>query len=289
MSTKFNLRSSFDYLFEQINILCEEIKSSEVVNCDYYLLPEVTEEDENKAPDNISVSKITGDVALEKCLSGYQDVFVGNKKSGKILTRHPGLIAINDPNFSLKSRIIEVNKAKKNFKEAILEINNNDARFEAVHNAVPNLITLAAYRKIHFEDATPYSVRFTWMKKHSSMTLSKKVALEMLNKSSGYSNPRVIDQQNWLQIVESEKLRVGSLSEKSKLRIKRPTRVTPEVNVRFSAKNRYHVSAALPFILLNPQSETKIGELTSYSSSNVDVRKKDYSYLIERIYLENLD
>ncbi|MBQ4813224.1 DNA replication terminus site-binding protein [Pseudoalteromonas luteoviolacea] len=289
MSSKFNLRSSFDYLFDQINILCEEIKHADVVSCHYYLLPEVTEEDEKKAPDNIPVSKVTGEDALDKCLNGYKDVFVGNKKSGKILTRHPGIISIKDPDLSLKARLVEVNKAKQSFKESILEINNNDARFEAVHNAVPNLITLAAYRKIHFEDAIPYSVRFTWMKKHSSLTLSKKEALEMLNKSSGYSNPRVIDQQNWMQIVESEKLRVGSLNEKSKLRIKRPTRVTPEVNIRFTAKNRYHVSAALPFILLNPQQETKIGELTDYSSSNVDVRKKDYSYLIERIYLENLD
>ncbi|OCQ21522.1 DNA replication terminus site-binding protein [Pseudoalteromonas luteoviolacea] len=289
MSSKFNLRSTFDYLFDQINILCEEIKHADVVSCRYYLLPEVTEEDEKKAPDNIPVSKVTGEDALDKCLNGYKDVFVGNKKSGKILTRHPGIISINDPDLSLKARLVEVNKAKQSFKESILEINNNDARFEAVHNAVPNLITLAAYRKIHFEDAIPYSVRFTWMKKHSSLTLSKKEALEMLNKSSGYSNPRVIDQQNWMQIVESEKLRVGSLNEKSKLRIKRPTRVTPEVNIRFTAKNRYHVSAALPFILLNPQQETKIGALTDYSSSNVDVRKKDYSYLIERIYLENLD
>ncbi|KZN35812.1 DNA replication terminus site-binding protein [Pseudoalteromonas luteoviolacea] len=289
MSTKFNLRSSFDYLNNQLSLLCEEIESGEIVDSHYFSLPKITEEDEKKAPENIVVEKFSGELALKKCLSGYQDLFVDDKKSGKVLTRHPGIILINDPELKLKSRILDVNKAKQAFKETILEINNNDARFEAVHNAIPNLITLAAYRKIHFEDAIPYSVRFTWMKKHSSMTLSKKAALEMLHKSSGYSNPRVIDQQSWFQIVESEKIRVGSLSEKSKLRIKRPTRVTPEVNVRFTAKNRYHVSGALPFILLNPQKETKIGELPNYNASNIDVRKKDYSYLIERIYLENLD
>ncbi|MCF2857821.1 DNA replication terminus site-binding protein [Pseudoalteromonas sp. SMS1] len=289
MSKKFNLRSNFDYLNDQISLLCDEIRDSEIVTCYYFSLPDITEEDENKAPEEILVSKLSGELALEKCLSGFKDLFVDDKKSGKILTRHPGIIAVNDSDLKLKSRLIDVNKAKQSFKDAILEINNNDARFEAVHDAVPNLITLAAYRKIHFEDAIPYSVRFTWMKKHSSITLSKQAALEMLNKSSGYSNPRVIDQQSWFQIVETEKLRVGSLNEKSKLRIKRPTRVTPEVNIRFTAKNRYHVSGALPFILLNPQKETKLGELPDYSAANIDTRKKDYSYLIERIYLETLD
>ncbi|MBQ4838133.1 DNA replication terminus site-binding protein [Pseudoalteromonas luteoviolacea] len=289
MTTKLILRSSFDYLFDQLNLLCEELKEKEISYSSYYQLPEIKSEDEKKAPEEIQVTKILGNEAFEKCLSGFTDVFVGQKKSSKILTRHPGLIAIDDIDGKIKSRLIEVNKSKEQFKNTVLEINNNDARFEAVHNAIPNLITLAAYRKIHFEDAIPYSVRFTWMKKHSTTTLSKKVALEMLNKSSGYSNPRVIDQQSWQQIVELEKVRLSSLGEKTKLRIKRPTRVTPEVNVRFTAKNRYHVSGALPFILLNPQKETKIGSLNNFSSKNEDVRKKDYSYLIERIYLENLE
>ena len=76
-----------------------------------------------------------------------------------------------------------------------MAIDNNDARFEAVHNAVPNLITLAAYRKIHFQSESPFSVRFTWMHKHATKTLTKKMALEMLDKSAGYRNPRMIDQQ----------------------------------------------------------------------------------------------
>ncbi|ESP92530.1 MULTISPECIES: DNA replication terminus site-binding protein [Pseudoalteromonas] len=289
MSTKLILRSSFDYLFDQLNLLCEELKEKEISYSSYYQLPEIKAEDEKKAPEEIQVTKISGNEAFDKCINGITDLFVGQKKSSKILTRHPGLIAVDDADGKIKSRLVEVNKSKEQFKNTVLEINNNDARFEAVHNAIPNLITLAAYRKIHFEDSIPYSVRFTWMKKHSTTTLSKKVALEMLNKSSGYSNPRVIDQQSWQQIVELEKVRLSSLGEKTKLRIKRPTRVTPEVNVRFTAKNRYHVSGALPFILLNPQKETKIGSLSNFSSKVEDTRKKDYSYLIERIYLENLE
>ncbi|WP_218108082.1 DNA replication terminus site-binding protein, partial [Photobacterium damselae] len=69
--------------------------------------------------------------------------------------------------------IAQVNNAKAAFKNCILAIDNNDARFEAVHNAMPNLITLAAYRKIHSESESPFSVRFTWMHKHATKTLTK--------------------------------------------------------------------------------------------------------------------
>ncbi|MEJ6476264.1 DNA replication terminus site-binding protein [Pseudoalteromonas piscicida] len=286
---KFNIRSTFDILTSHINQLCEELKSADVKKATFYELPEVKKIDEELAPTQINVTKIDGEIALKKCLDAYQDIFLNNRESGKLLQRFPGLILVNDPKDSIKSRINEVNLAKENFKNTILEITNNDARFEAVHNAVPNLMTLAAYRKIHSESETPFSVRFTWMKKHATKVLTKEAALEMLNRSSHYSNPRMIDQEKWQQLVEQEKYRVSSLTENSKLRIRRPTRVTPEVNIRYTAKNRYHVSAALPFILLNPHPDTKLGELNNFVEKDNHPRKREYNFLVDRIYLERFD
>ncbi|RZM80729.1 DNA replication terminus site-binding protein [Pseudoalteromonas rubra] len=289
MKNKLSIRSHFDYLFDQVSLLCEEIKHADITKAYYYRLPPVQKKDELSAPEKIHVEKITGDLALANCIASYKDLFIEKKESGKVLTRHPGIILVNDPNDELKNRLVEVNLAKEAFKELVLEIANNDARFEAVHSAVPGLVTLAAYRKIHFEQSIPYSVRFTWMTKHSTKSLSKKAALEILQRSSQYTNPRAIDQQSWQTLLKQEKIRVSSLPSTSKLRIRRPTRVSPEVNVRFSAKNRYHVSGALPFVLLNPQEETKIGELKNYMRDDSDPRKKEYNYLIERIYLEEAE
>ena len=170
-----------------------------------------------------------------------------------------------------------------------MAIDNNDARFEAVHNAMPNLITLAAYRKIHSESESPFSVRFTWMHKHATKTLTKKMALEMLDKSASYRNPRMIDQQKWQSLVAQEQLRVASLGEKEKLRIRRPTRVSPQVNVRYTAQNRYHVSAALPFILINPEPDVKLGILPDYKKPEAHPRKREYDFLVDRLYLEQVD
>ncbi|CAM4126643.1 DNA replication terminus site-binding protein [Pseudoalteromonas byunsanensis] len=289
MASKFSIRSQFDLLHEQLSLFCEELQNSNIVKSTYFELPKIDKEQEEKAPLSISVNKIKGQEATNKIVSAYKDLFMGQKVSGKVVQRHPGLIAINDHDGGLQARLKAVNEAKQKFKELILEIPNNDARFEAVHSAVPSLITIAGYRKIHSETAIPYSIRFTWMTKHATRTLSKEAALEMLSRSSNYSNPRMIDQQSWQTLVEQEKIRVNSLNSKSKLRIRRPTRVSPEVNVRFTAQKRYHVSAALPFILFNPHPETKLGDLSNYEKADSHPRKRAYNFLVDRIYLEKVE
>ncbi|TMO62966.1 DNA replication terminus site-binding protein [Pseudoalteromonas aurantia] len=287
-TNQFKLKAHFDHLMELTSLFCVELKQSDVISADYYQLPNITKESEEKAPEKIQVQKITGSKAIDKIALAYKDIFLDEKISGKVLLRHPGIILINDETNTLQARLKEVNKAKEDFKNAILQIENNDARFEAVHSAIPNLMTLAAYRKIHSELGEPYSVRFTWMTKHATRTLTKDAALEMLSKSSNYNNPRMIDQESWLSLVQKEKVRVANLPEKSKLRIRRPTRVSPEVNVRFTAENRYHVSAALPFILFNPSKNTKIGTLRHYEKVENHPRKREYNFLVDRIYLEKV-
>ena len=177
MKNKFSIRSQFDLLFEQLELFCDELAQSEILNALYFELPKVTKELENKAPTSIAVNTLSGELALTNIIKAYKDLFIDEKESGKIIQRHPGLVCVNDPNNELLNRLKLVNDAKQKFKSLILEIPNNDTRFEAVHNAVPSLITLASYRNIHFEDKTPYSVRFTWMTKHATRTLSKDAAL----------------------------------------------------------------------------------------------------------------
>lgn len=286
---KFKISSSFQILEECIAKLCEELISSELISARYYQLPDNNKAAEDEAPSEILVNQITGQDALTKCAKSFSELFLKDGNSGKVVQRHPGLIALNDPTHEIEERIKQVNQAKLDFKKQILAIQGNDARFDAVHSAIPNLITLAAYRQIHFEVNSPSSIRFTWMQKHSTKLLTKEQAMQLLTRSSSYSNPRMIDQASWQNLVEDEKFRVSSLSSTDRLRIRRPTRVTPEVNVRFKDGHRYHVSGALPFILINPKDVFKFGELTNYSASGNDPRKREYNFLVERIYLEKAE
>jgi DNA replication terminus site-binding protein len=290
MVTKVQIRSQFDLLNELTTRLVEELSQAEYSKAEYYQLPDISIKDEDIIPNSIPVSKISGELAHKAILNSYSDIYKKHGLSSRVLKRHPGLLILKNANKqALINRIAQVNTAKARFKECILAIDNNDARFEAVHNAVPNLITLAAYRKIHSEAESPFSVRFTWMHKHATKTLTKKMALEMLKKSAGYRNPRMIDQQKWQALVAQEQLRVASLSDKEKLRIRRPTRVSPQVNVRYTAQNRYHVSAALPFILINPAPDVKLGTLPDYEKPLSHPRKQEYDFLVDRLYLEQVE
>lgn len=290
MVSKVQIRSQFDLMNELTSLLIDELRVCEYSKAEYYQLPDINSVDENIIPESIPVKKLTGEIAHRAILNSFTDIYKKESLSSRVLKRHPGLLVLKNSDVAaLTSRIQQVNKAKAAFKECVLAIDNNDARFEAVHNAVPNLITLAAYRKIHFQSESPFSVRFTWMHKHATKTLTKKMALEMLDKSAGYRNPRMIDQQKWQSLVAQEQMRVASLGEKEKLRIRRPTRVSPQVNVRYTAENRYHVSAALPFILINPQPDVKLGTLPDYQKPESHPRKKEYDFLVDRLYLEQVD
>ncbi|WP_286936486.1 MULTISPECIES: DNA replication terminus site-binding protein [unclassified Pseudoalteromonas] len=290
MVSKVQIRSQFDLMNELTSLLIDELRVCEYSKAEYYQLPDINSVDENIIPESIPVQKSTGEIAHRAILNSFTDIYKKESLSSRVLKRHPGLLVLKNADVAaLTSRIQQVNKAKAAFKECVLAIDNNDARFEAVHNAVPNLITLAAYRKIHFQSESPFSVRFTWMHKHATKTLTKKMALEMLDKSAGYRNPRMIDQQKWQSLVAQEQMRVASLGEKEKLRIRRPTRVSPQVNVRYTAENRYHVSAALPFILINPQPDVKLGTLPDYQKPESHPRKKEYDFLVDRLYLEQVD
>ncbi len=290
MVSKVQIRSQFDLMNELTSLLIDELRAYEYSKAEYYQLPDINSVDENIIPESIPVKKLTGEIAHRAILNSFTDIYKKESLSSRVLKRHPGLLVLKNADvLALTSRIQQVNKAKAAFKECVLAIDNNDARFEAVHNAVPNLITLAAYRKIHFQSESPFSVRFTWMHKHATKTLTKKMALEMLDKSAGYRNPRMIDQQKWQSLVAQEQMRVASLGEKEKLRIRRPTRVSPQVNVRYTAENRYHVSAALPFILINPQPDVKLGTLPDYQKPESHPRKKEYDFLVDRLYLEQVD
>ncbi len=290
MVSKVQIRSQFDLMNELTSLLIDELRVCEYSKAEYYQLPDINSVDENIIPESIPVQKSTGEIAHRAILNSFTDIYKKESLSTRVLKRHPGLLVLKNADVAaLTNRIQQVNKAKAAFKECVLAIDNNDARFEAVHNAVPNLITLAAYRKIHFQSESPFSVRFTWMHKHATKTLTKKMALEMLDKSAGYRNPRMIDQQKWQSLVAQEQMRVASLGEKEKLRIRRPTRVSPQVNVRYTAENRYHVSAALPFILINPQPDVKLGTLPDYQKTESHPRKKEYDFLVDRLYLEQVD
>ncbi len=282
---KTSLRSIFDLTNEYLQGLCQQLDESEHRQLDYFQLPMPSAELEAKPLNHIDVTHIKNGSALPLIKGAYLDFLRDKDQSGRLAKRHPGIVCLPKRYFvNFEPYLLKINQLKTEFKDLVLTLDNNDARFDAVHSAVPGLMTLSFYRQIHYQANDPYSIRFTWMTKHSTKSLTRKLALTMLERSSAYSNPRMIDQSHWQQLVEQEKRKVASLSENEKLRIRRPIRVTPEVNIRFADNRRYHVSGALPFLVFDDNPELKIGHLSNYHPKS-DPRKQEHEYLVERLYL----
>ena len=285
MSITLQLRANFDLCNSYINELQQLLNDIPFSYACYSTLPIIKEGEELSPDDEISVSNKFDGEALSAITSSLCDFMKQESVHTKVARRHPGILKLP---YSSSEVIVpyldKINELKTQFKKLVLTIDNNDARFEAVHSAVPGIITLSYYRQIHFSYDDVYSLRFTWMRKHSTKSLTKQLALDMLERSSHYSNPRMIDQQKWAQLVAQEKLRVSSLSASDKIKIRRPIRVTPELNVRLGNTQRYHVSGALPFFVFSDNKDLKIGELQSYQPKD-DPRKRDSEYLVERLYL----
>ena len=49
------------------------------------------------------------------------------------------------------------------------------------------------------------------------------------------------------------------------------------------------MSAALPFILINPEPDVKLGILPDYKKPEAHPRKREYDFLVDRLYLEQVD
>ena len=282
---KTNLRSIYDLTNEYLQGLCELLANSHYRHLDYYRLPVPASEHDTKPLDSITVEHLENEQALSSITASFHDFLKTAEQSGRLAKRHPGVVLLPKQDFKVyEPYLVKINALKSEFKKLVLTLDNNDARFDAVHSAIPGLMTLSFYRQIHYEANDPFSIRFTWMTKHSTKSLSRKLALTMLERSSAYSNPRMIDQSQWQQLVAQEKLKVASLSDNEKLRIRRPIRVTPEVNVRFADNRRYHVSGALPFFVFDDNPDIKLGSLADYQPKQ-DPRKREHEYLVERLYL----
>ncbi len=289
MNPTIEIRNQFDNLYALIKKFVAELKQQKLHSVRYFQLPEVLSVQENTLDESIEVTEYFNNEAFIKCCDAFLDLFKKDEISTKVMKRHPGIIVVNSAEAETLIKTIElVNVAKKKFKNTILNLGNNDKKFEIVHKAIPQLITLAAYRNIHYEINAPYSVRFTWMNKHSIKLLTKKDALKLLDNSYQYGQSNIFKDSSWHELVNKEILRITELSDKTKLRIRRPTRVSPQVNVRFNAKSRYHVSAALPFIIINASPDIKLGTLKNYCKKSKDPRKVESNFLIERLYMESV-
>ncbi|QTF08372.1 DNA replication terminus site-binding protein [Brenneria izadpanahii] len=267
-----------------------------------YSLPDIEKGAEHDAIARIEVRQHIGPAACELGLAHFQRLFIHHYPetiSSKAAIRLPGALcfSVDQRQYQQAQQLVtEINALKKEL-EHIIAVESGlapEQRFEFVHNHLPGLITLSAYRSLMLI-TNPASVRFGWANKHIIKNMTRTELLTKLEKSlkAGKSSAPY-NKDQWVALVEREIEQVIGLPKHAVLKIKRPVKVQPIARVWYPKQQKQVQHPCPSPLLVLCQQEFGgevpiIGELNNYDADNIKHKHKPQAMplrlLIPRLHL----
>ncbi|WMC12120.1 DNA replication terminus site-binding protein [Oceanimonas pelagia] len=218
-----------------------------------YRLPEVPQGKEHDPVEHIPVQEqVTGKAALNAALSAYGRWHLQPDCSAKASFRLPGFIVLPaSARAELEPRLNEVNRLKLAFRALVQRLDDKDKKFTLVHDTFPGLITLQVYRQLTLLPHGASRLGFTWANKQIIQKVDKQKLVAQLMQSR-LNPPPLTDPHTWMQCVDREIYDVKRLPAHVELRLRRPVKTHPMVNVRWSeplTPRQQQYKAHLPLLL----------------------------------------
>lgn len=263
------LRQTFTQLeqaLQALNVWLRQQADQGLVKARCFALPTVAMGDEHEPVTQITVSPLLDEEALTAALSSYQQWFVQPNTSAKASFRLPGYLLL--PSASrpqLQRHISEINNLKSQFKAQVQAAGSRDQKFTLVHHTLPGLITLQVYRHLVLLPHAASRLGFTWANKQIIQKIDKEALVAQLM-ASRLLPPPLTDALTWQQCVDREIYDVKRLPASTELRLRRPVKTHPMVNVRWQEEispRQQQVKAHLP-LLLCQDDPPAITELANY-------------------------
>jgi DNA replication terminus site-binding protein len=213
----------------------------------------------------------TGMAAMQLASEAFSDLHIKSPFSQKSARRYVGVIHLRPAQHHCAEIVqlvhrINVNKAEI---EALV-INGNttrQARFNAVHDSCPGVMTIHLYRKIHcFEAAMVKSVRFSWQRKDSLHRPDKAALLTQINTELERATPDS-------RLPLNQLLRKVSCTPEAALRIRRPVKVQPSANI-VTCSGLKTVTAPLPIIVVQDEDITS-EQIAAFSAAQGRKQRSD--------------
>ncbi|MGO1247599.1 MAG: DNA replication terminus site-binding protein [Oceanisphaera sp.] len=240
-----------------------------------FSLPPVASGDEHQAVSHIPVHTLYGNEAITGALDGFKQWFMQPNCSTKASFRLPGyLILPSQAQPQLHELIEHINHLKNQFKAQVQAAGNRDQKFALVHDALPGLITLQVYRHLVLLPHAVSRLGFTWANKQIIQKVDKDALIKQLS-AARLSPPGLTDAQTWQQCVEREMYDVKRVPNTAELRLRRPVKTHPMVNVRWREEiqpRQQQVKAHLPLLLCQDEPPA-ITALESYPPTQVRKRR----------------
>ncbi|PSJ47160.1 DNA replication terminus site-binding protein [Zobellella taiwanensis] len=256
-----------------------------------YLLPDTPLGQEHEPIDTIAIQgRLTGRDALEASINAYTRWHLQPDCSAKASFRLPGYICLPAGAApELAPRIEHINRLKQSFRDQVQQLGSRDRKFALVHDTLPGLITLQVYRKLVLLPRPAARLGFTWANKQIIRKLDKSELVGQLTQAR-LTPPPLVDAQTWQQCVDREIYDVKRLPPGVELRLRRPVKTHPMVNVRWMEENQprqQQFKAHLPLLLCqdSPARVTPLGDYPPARRRQRRAAEIDGEPLIPRLHI----
>ncbi len=278
----FTLAAELRHIMEQLEsaladfsqTLRQQVGSSPIAGC--YCLPETPTGKEHEPLESIVITRqLNGKEALEATLAAFSRWHLKADCSAKASFRLPGFIVLPASTRPLiTSRVEAVNRQKQAFRALVQQLDDKDKKFTLVHDTFPGLITLQVYRQLALLPYAASRLGFTWANKQIIQKVDKNKLVEQLMQSR-LSPPPLVNEHTWQQCIDREIYDVKRLPAHTELRLRRPVKTHPMVNVRWQeplSPRQQQFKAHLPLLLCQDELPA-ITPLCNYPPTKVRQRR----------------
>lgn len=273
------IRLSYQNLLDELSLLEEALlEQSTLIQAHVYELPLFEDEDIGTPPTDIPLITHHAHDALALALNHMKSFKLDEKHSGRIIKRLPGVIVLSHPHaMSVLQRMATINVKKAALHKEIIDSHpDKNKRFLQLVDILPNLVKLKAFRDLLFANRPLYSVGFTWKHRQSVQKLSKRMLIDMLDKTLKYYSSRY-PLSPYNQVVQEERALISQYPATSRFIMARNLRVSPSMNLRYLKDTPVLIDgikapadkiAHSPMFIFNQ--DVKLHPLKPYSSDNVN-------------------
>lgn len=243
-------------LYQLNNLLTETMPYLAIVS----RIPPVHKGNEHEVIKLIMPEHHSGSTAMQLAGEGYLDLHIKPPYSQKSARRYVGVIHLlpTHPNSAKIVQLVHhINQCKADIEALVTSENETrQARFNAIHDNCPGVMTKHLYRQIHcLVDADIKSLKFSWQRKQSLHQPDKAALLTKMSEELERANA-----ENQLPLTQLIK-KVASTPDVT-LRIRRNVKVQPAANV-VTHTGLKTITAPLPIIVVQ-DAPFKTGQIASF-------------------------
>ncbi len=266
-----DIKSLFDQLTSDLDRLKKLLATTQPVQALVSRIPAVLKGQEQAVINEIIPELTTDMLAMKLAAEAFQDIHIKHPFSQKSARRYVGIIHLHPDHENtdkIVTQINAINTIKAKIEHAVVSENDTrQARFSAIHDNCPGVMTVHLYRKIHcVDDELVKSVRFSWQRKDSLHQPDKVKLLAQITIEQERATP-----DNQLALMQLYQ-KIATTPEHA-LRIRRPVKVQPAANI-VKVTGLKTVTAPLPIIVVQKE-PLEANEVADFVASQVRKQRSD--------------